>query len=216
MKVTDLKLTNLQPLALSVLLDDSTTVELIEHGDGEAFMRIGESPVERFMAMPVETVAPEGEEAKPFDINAFYQAFIEFDLKQVLIPDENTLMGFRPVEVQLFATLPSVADFEGNPVMDMVTVEHSYSAKTMMPALRKDLLVGYTRAKVEDTTVGHEFYFADVMNLIRGYSDQFNCQWQVRVTNGSLLLTAAYEGTRDNRHLEMNKLLDERFGFRNQ
>lgn len=205
MNLIDIKVVSLQPTALSVLWEGGSA-EIIEANDGEAFIRIGELPVERY------TLIMNGE--NPADVPSLYKAIADFENKQILIPDENALMGFRPVDWDLIGVMPSVANFEGNLAFRMISVEHSYRAKTFMPSLRKDLLVSYSRAEDVEPTWG--FYFGDLMDFIRGLSDKYKCQWMVTMGKDNIMLTAAYEGARDNRHLEMNGEFDARLGVRNE
>jgi hypothetical protein len=205
MKLLDIKLVTLQPIALSVLWEGGSA-ELIEAHEGEAFLRIGTLPVERY------TLVMNGE--NPADLGSLYKAIAEYEHKQILVPAEDTLMGFAPMEFDLMGVLPSVADYEGNRRIPMVTFEHSYKAKTFMPSLRKELLVTWEQSKQEDTNMPG-YAFAQLMDTIRQYGERYNCQFMVRLTDNNIMITAAYEGTRDNRHLELNKEIDLVLGQRN-
>lgn len=204
MKINSVIVGNLQPLSLTALLEDNTTVDIVGSNDGEAFLRIGSDHVERYTAL--------SEAGTDFDRSAFWAGMHLHENKQLAINDPAAFTGFNIVPWILLATVSTVANYPENPLLDSVTFVHEYSAKTMMPSMKRDIKVEYVRAEQANESV--LYYFGDAMAWLAHQGDLINGQFMVGLHGKRLTITAKYKGVRDNRHLGYNDSLDKTFGRR--
>jgi len=203
MKVVDVILDSVQPLSMKALLDNNETVDIVNNPNGEALIQIEDTAVERYTALHS---LPE------FDASDFWHQLSVFQPRLLMVPDDNAFTGFRPYKWTLLGTLSTIANYEGNAVIDKVLIKHSYNSKSFMPSLNKDIAVEYHRAEQEAPS--HLFYFVDLMDKIAALGEEYSSQFMVAKDRDSITTTVKYKGVRDNRHLEMNKVFDNLLGNR--
>ena len=203
MKVVDVVLNTLQPLSLKALLDNNETVDIVNSPSGEALIQIDDVSVERYTAL---------HNLPDFDVSDFWQQLSVFQPRLLMVPDERAFTGFQPYKWSLLGTLSTIANYEGNAVIEKVLVKHKYNAKSFMPSLNKDTSVDYHRADQEQPS--RMFYFVDLMDKIAEMGEEYSSQFMVAKGSDSITITVKYKGVRDNRHLEMNKVFDELLGKR--
>lgn len=218
MIVDNVTIESLTPLCIVAQLDGGKgKVEIIESAQGEAFMRFGDSPVERYTAL-MEHEDLSNEKVDDNDklyrfMSDFWEAFYKPEGHQLIVERADSPLGYGQIGLFLFGVLSKVADYPGNLRISGVTVEHTYPSRAVQPSLRKDIKVEW---RSKDQPAKADYYFADLMAYLNGLSEPYNCQFLLSQSYGNFTITPKYKGYNDKRHLRMNEDLDRVLGVRHE
>lgn len=218
MIIDNIQVQSLVPLCIVVDVDQAKgKVEIVESAHGEAFMRLGNGPVERYAAlMTHERLSNESvdDDRKLYDLmSEFWEAFYTPDGHLLAVEQPDSPLGYGQIGLQLFGVLSKVADYPGNLRIKAVRVEHSYASRAVTPSMRKDIAVEW---RAVEQPAKADYYFSDLMDFFNSISENYNCQFMVGQSFGTITLTPKYKGYNDNRHLRMNEELDRVLGTRHE
>lgn len=216
MIIDNIQLQSLVPFCILVEVDQKQgKVEIIQSADGEAFMRVGNQPVERYTAL-VEHELLSNETVDDNDklyklMSDFWEAF--YDPNGIVIPVEqpDSPLGYTQLPIQLFGVMSKVADYPGNLRIKGVNVFHTYVSRAVQPSMRQDIAVSYVAS---EQPAKADYYFSDLMAYFNDMSEKYDCQFMIGLNHGSLTLTPKYNGYNDKRHMRMNDELDIVLGVR--